>query len=129
MLKRHQTRFAKMEEFIEKAESLRGKHPEMGCRKMALKLKDKGFGRDKIEALLLRSGFRIVYPPNYMKTTQSVRIHQFNNLVKGLEIKDINKVVQTDITYFRMNGGFGYLVFIIDVYSRLIVGYHASSRL
>jgi len=118
-----------MEEFIEKAESLRGKHPEMGCRKMALKLKDKGFGRDKIEALLLRSGFRIVYPPNYMKTTQSVRIHQFGNLIKGLEIKEINKVVQTDITYFRMNGRFGYLVFIIDVYSRLIVGYHASSRL
>ena len=129
MLNREQTRFAKMQAFIEKAESLRGKHPEMGCRKMALKLKDKGFGRDKIEALLLRSGFRIVYPPNYMKTTQSVRIHQFNNLVKGLEIKDINKVVQTDITYLRMNGGFGYLVFIIDVYSRLIVGYHASSSL
>jgi len=129
MLNRQQTRFAKMQEFIEKAESLRGKHPEMGCRKMALKLKDEGFGRDKIEALLLRSGFRIVYPPNYMKTTQSVRIRQFDNLIKGLEIKGINQVVQTDITYFWMNGRFGYLVFIIDVYSRLIVGYHASSGL
>ena len=129
MLNRQQTRLAKMQEFIERAESLRGKHPEMGCRKMALKLKDKGFGRDKIEFLLLRSGFRIVYPPNYMKTTQSVRIHQFDNLIKGLEIKGINKVVQTDITYFWMNGRFGYLVFIIDVYSRLIVGYHASTGL
>jgi transposase InsO family protein len=129
MLKRQQTRFAKMQEFIEKAESLRRKHPEMGCRKMALKLKDEGFGRDKIEALLLISGFRIVYPPNYMKTTQSVRIHQFGNLIKGLQIKGINKVVQTDITYFWMNGRFGYLVFIIDVYSRLIVGYHASCGL
>ena len=129
MLNRQQTRFAKKQEFIEKAESLRGKHPEMGCRKMALKLKGQGFGRDKIEAFLLRSGFRIIYPSNYMKTTQSVRTHRFGNLIKGLEIKEINKVVQTDITYFWMNGHFGYLVFIIDVYSRLIVGYHASRQL
>ena len=100
----------------------------MCCRKWQ-KLKDQGFGRDKIETLLLRSGFRIVYPPNYLKTTQSVRIHQFDNLIKGLEINGINKVVQTDITYFWMNGRFGYLVFIIDVYSRLIVGYHASTGL
>jgi putative transposase len=129
MLKRQQTRFAKMQGFIEKAECLRRKHPEMGCRKMALKLKDGQFGRDKIEALLLNSGFRIVYPPAYMKTTHSVRRHKFRNLIKGLEIKGINKVVQTDITYFWMNGHFGYLVFIIDVYSRLIVGYHASKGL
>jgi hypothetical protein len=94
MLKRQQTRFDKMQQFIERAEVMRGKHPEMGCRKMALKLKDEGFGRDKMETLLLGSGFRIVYPPNYMKTTQSVRIHQFDNLIKGLEINGINQVVQ-----------------------------------
>jgi putative transposase len=129
MLKRQQTRFDKMQQFIERAEVMRGKHPEMGCRKMALKLKDEGFGRDKMETLLLGSGFRIVYPPNYMKTTQSVRIHQFDNLIKGLEINGINQVVQTDITYLWMNGRFSYLVFIIDVYSRLIVGYHASTGL
>jgi putative transposase len=129
MLNRQRSRVAKMHQFIERAEVLRDGHPEMGCRKMALKLRDKGFGRDKIERLLLRSGFRVVYPPNYMKTTQSVRIYEFDNLIKGLEINGINKVVQTDITYFRMNGRFGYLVFIIDVYSRLIVGYHASMGL
>ncbi len=93
---------------------------------MTLKLTNAGFGRDKIERILLQSRFRVVYPPNYMKTTQSVRMHRFKNLVEGLLVKDFNKVVQTDITYFRMNGRFGYLVFIIDVYSRLIVGYHAS---
>jgi len=126
MIRRHRERFSKSEEFIEKAEIIRRKHPEIGCRKIALKLKYAGFGRDKLEAILLKSGFRISYPPNYIKTTQSVRIHQFKNLVEGLRVKDINKVVQTDITYFWMNGRFGYLVFIIDVYSRLIVGYHAS---
>ena len=71
----------------------------MGCRKMALVLKQPGCGRDKTEALLMASGFRVIYPPNYTKITHSVRVHRFSNLIEGLIIKAINKVVQTDITY------------------------------
>ena len=126
MVKRRQVGFDKAKQFIEKGEAIRRKHPEMGCRKMALKLKVKGFGRDKLEDILLGSGLRVVYPPNYTKTTHSVRLHQFKNLTEGLEINGINQLVQTDITYFWMKDRFGYLVFIIDVYSRLIVGYHAG---
>lgn len=101
----------------------------MGCRKMALILKQPGCGRDKTEALLLIAGFRIIYPPNYIKTTHSVRVHRFSNLIEGLIIRDINKVVQTDITYLWAKDRFYYLVFIIDVYSRFITGYHASCNL
>jgi len=71
----------------------------MGCRKIALILKKPGFGRDKTEALLMAAGFRVIYPPNYTKTTHSVRFNQFGNLIEGLVIQYINKVVQTDITY------------------------------
>lgn len=74
----------------------------------------------------MASGFRVLYPPNYIKTTHSVRLHQFGNLIEGLVIRDINKVVQTDITYLWMKDRFYYLVFIIDVYTRVITGYHAS---
>ena len=129
MLKRDKQMFTKAQQFIEKAEAVRKTHPEMGCRKIALKLKERGFGRDKLEALFLQSGFKIIYPPNYMRTTQSVRLHQFENLLEGLLVKGINEVVQTDITYFWMKGRFAYLVFIIDVYSRLIIGYHAGLNL
>jgi putative transposase len=101
----------------------------MGCRKMALILKQPGFGRDKTEALLMAAGFRVIYPPNYTKTTHSVRFNRFGNLIEGLVIKDINKIVQTDITYLWVKERFCYLVFIIDVYSRLITGYHASEGL
>ena len=101
----------------------------MGCRKIALILKKPGFGRDKTEALLMAAGFRVIYPPNYTKTTHSVRFNQFGNLIEGLVIQDINKVVQTDITYLWVKERFYYLVFMIDVYSRLITGYHASEGL
>ena len=126
MTERYDKRLLKSQQFIEKAVKIRRRHPELGCRKMAVKLQDGSFGRDKIERLLITSGFRVMYPPNYTKTTRSISERRFANLVEGLVIKGINKAVQTDITYFWMNGRFGYLVFIIDVYSKLIVGYNAS---
>jgi putative transposase len=129
MLNRHQKDLERSQQFIEKAEAIRKDHPEMGCRKMALILKQPGCGRDKTEALLLAASFRVIYPPNYIKTTHSVRIHRFGNLIEGLVIKGVNKIVQTDITYLWAKDRFYYLVFIIDVYSRFIIGYHASCSL
>ena len=129
MLQRQRAGFERSDQFIEKAEILRETHPEMGCRKMALILKEPGYGRDKTEELLLASGFRVYYPPNFAKTTHSVRTNRFSNLIEGLTIRNINKVVQTDITYLWVKDRFYYLVFIIDIYSRLIIGYHASCGL
>ncbi len=129
MLKRHQNGFETSQQFIEKAEELRADHPEMGCRKMALIIKQPGFGRDKTEAVLLGAGFRVIYPPNYIKTTHSVRCRQFGNLIEGMVLTSINKVVQTDITYLWVKDQFYYLVFVIDVYSKFITGYHASCGL
>lgn len=129
MLNRYHHSIERSQQFIDKAEEIRIDHPEMGCRKMALILKQPGWGRDKTEVLLLAASFRVIYPPNYIKTTHSVRIHQFSNLIEGLVIRRINKVVQTDITYLWAKDRFYYLVFIIDVYSRFITGYHASCSL
>ncbi len=108
MLQRHQSSLEISQQFIEKAEALREDHPEMGCRKMALMLKLPGWGRDKTEVLFMSSGFRIIYPPNYTKTTHSVRFRLFGNLIEGLVIKSINKVVQSDITYLWVKDRFYY---------------------
>lgn len=129
MIGRWEKSTQRLQQFIDKAEAIREDHPEIGCRKMALILKQPGLGRDKTESFLLKAGFRIIYPPNYMKTTHSVRFRQFRNLIEGLTIKGINKVIQTDITYLWVKDRFYYLVFIIDVYSRLIIGYHASCNM
>lgn len=129
MLKRHDSNFERAQQFIEKAEALREDHPEMGCRKIALILKEPGCGRDKTEAILMAAGFRVDYPPNYARTTHSVRLSQFKNLIEGLVVSNINQVVQTDITYLWVRDRFYYLVFIIDVYSRYIIGYHGSCSL
>src|SRR5688572_25718031 len=116
-------------EFFERADTIRRQHPRVGCRKMALDMIGKGWGRDKIEKLLLDNGYRVYYPPNYTRTTSAQYELYFPNLIEGLELNNINQVLQTDITYYRVGNRFYYLVFIIDVYSRRIVGHAVSKTL
>jgi putative transposase len=119
----------KAQELFEQADTIRAEHPVVGCRKMALDMVCKGWGRDKIEQLLLYNGYRVCYPPNYHRTTDQRKEFYYKNLIEGLELTNINQVVQTDITYYRIKEKFYYLSFIIDVYSRRIVGFAASKTL
>jgi transposase InsO family protein len=119
----------KATQFIEKAKVLRRDHPGQGCRKMALNTREYGWGRDKVEQLLLAEGFRIVYAPNYIKTTYPQYDLIFPNLIEGVKLSGINQLIQTDITYIWIKGRFYYLVLIIDVYSRRIVGYNISENM
>lgn len=114
---------------LEKADQIRKEHPGAGCRKMAMELRFKGMGRDKIEYLLLDNGYRVHYPRNYQRTTYAQYEHYYPNRIEGMELNDINQVIQTDITYYRVKEKWYYIVFIIDVYSRLIVGYSVSHNM
>lgn len=116
-------------EFFEQADTIRKEHPKAGCRKMALDMTCSGWGRDKLEQLLLDNGYRVYYPPNYTRTTQSQHELYYPNLIERLELNNINQVVQTDITYYRVKEKFYYIVFIIDVYSRRITGYAVNKTL
>ena len=116
-------------QFFEQADKIRKEHPGAGCRTMATDLRCKSWGRDKIEELLLGNGYRLHYPVNYVRTTYSQTDVYYPNLIEGLELTDINRVVQTDITYYRVGEKFYYVVFLIDVYSRRIVGYAVNKSL
>src|SRR6185503_11878638 len=89
-------------EFFEQADAIRHEHPKAGCRKMALDMVCRGWGRDRIEGLLLSNGYRVYYPPNYTRTTSAQHELYFPNLIEGLELNNINQLVQTDITYYRV---------------------------
>ena len=115
--------------FFDQADRIRKDHPRAGCRKMALDLCCSGWGRDKTEQLLLSNGYRLQYPRNYARTTYSQQHLLYPNLIEGLELTGINQLVQTDITYFRVRERFYYIVFLIDVYSRRIVGYAVNKTL
>ena len=96
---------------------------------MAQELRLKGWGRDKIEQLLLGNGYRLSYRRSYVRTTYAQTAVYHPNLIEGLELTSAGRVVQTDITYFKVRDRFCYIVFLIDVYSRRILGYAASKNM
>jgi len=109
--------------------AIRIDHPRMGCRKLHHMIKPEGLGRDQFENWALAHGYRVTSPKNLKRTTYSQKKLHYPNIIKGLEIQQINHVWQTDITYIYINGRFYYLTFMIDVYSQLIVAYNASKNL
>jgi putative transposase len=119
----------KAHEIFEQADKIRKEHPGVGCRKIAMDLACKGWGRDKVEGLLLDNGYRVYYPRRFARATDHRKGFYYPNLIEGLELNNINQVIQTDITYYRIKEKFFYLVFLIDVYSRRIVGYSLSKSL
>lgn len=108
---------------------IREDHPTMGLRDMYYKLMPEGIGRDKFEQLCKRAGLHIERKPNYRRTTDSSGVIRFDNLLTDMKIDRINQVWQSDITYFEVSGRFYFLTFILDAFTRVIVGYHVSQSL
>lgn len=73
-------------------------------------------------------GYGIRRSKNPVRTT--IPSHKvFKNLIEGRLIDGPNQVWQSDITYIKIGRQFYYLTFIIDVYTRRIVGYATSKNL
>jgi transposase InsO family protein len=108
---------------------IREDHPTMGFRDMYYKLQPECMGRDAFEQFCKQENLGVSKVRNYRITTDSTGVIRFNNLLEGLEINKVNQVWQSDITYFEVQGKFYYITFIIDAYSRRIVGHQTSNRL
>lgn len=87
-------------------------------------------GRDKFLALLHRKKL-VVRPRKTHRTTHSNHLYfKYPNAVKGLDIKHINQVWASDITYlYTIEDGFCYLHLVTDAFSRRIIGYSVSDTL
>lgn len=102
------------------------------------------YGYRRIHAILMRDGIcvnhkkvlrlmrlmniRAIYPgPNTSKKALGSMIYPY--LLPETVVDRANKVLQVDITYLRTQNGFMYLVALIDMYSRLVVGWRLSNSL
>jgi transposase InsO family protein len=108
---------------------IRNDHPTIGVRTMYHMIRPEGIGRDKFELLCKELGFSSNRIRNYRITTDSRGVTRFDNLTLNITLTRINQLWQSDITYFDLNGRFYYITFIIDAFSRLIVGYSVSDSL
>lgn len=108
---------------------VRKDHPTMGLRDIYYKTNPNNIGRDRFEMICKQSGLAIERKHNMRITTDSSGVIRFENLLIGLIINKPNQVWQSDITYFELNQRFYYITFIIDAFTRVIVGYAVSQRL
>lgn len=108
---------------------VREDHPTMGLRDIYYKTVPNNIGRDRFEMLCKQSGLAIERAHNMRRTTDSSGVIRFENLLIGLTISRPNQVWQSDITYFELNQRFYYITFIVDAFTRIIVGHAVSQRL
>lgn len=98
-------------------------HPTKGVVGMVDWLHQKSFqvGEHRVRRLMRLMNIHAIFP---IKSLSHLGLIEYKQpyLLRNLEINHPNQVWSVDITYVPMNKGFMYLVAIIDVYSRFIVG-------
>lgn len=113
---------------ILEAEELRAAHPGCGVEKMYYTLRPDFIGRDRFVEVFMEMGYRLKRKKNYRVTTKRGPWY-YPNLIEGLKINKASEVWQSDITYIRVKERFYYAVFIIDVYTKEVVGYSIADHM
>ena len=102
-------------------------YPFLGYRRIHKMLIDKGYmhNRKKTQRLMKLAGLEAIYARK--NTSISNKAHKkYPYLLKDLAIVRPNQVWAVDITYIKISGGFVYLVCLINIFSRKIMGWDLS---
>jgi hypothetical protein len=126
--RREEAELEMIRKVIGQVDERRSKNPGEGLVKIFCNIEPVGLGRDKFCRIFKELGYGIRRTKNPIRTT--IPAHKvFKNLIEGRILTGPNQVWQSDITYIKIGDRFYYLTFIIDVYTRRIVGYAVSKNL
>lgn len=129
MRKREEQAKLKIALYLNLIYEIRLTHPSMGLRTIYEKEQPEGIGRDAFIALGLMHGFVLEPIQSGPKTTIAHPSALYPNLLGSRKFNGLNQLWSSDITYYRVGEKWCYLTFIMDVYSRRIVGYNASDNM
>jgi transposase InsO family protein len=117
-------------------EPIRNKMPRYGTEKLHLDIKDKlkqnniKMGRDRFLKFCRRHHLLVKRTHRSFITTDSKHFfHKSPNLIKDLLPTHAEQVWVCDITYIKLEGGYGYLALVTDLYSKKIMGYRLDSNM
>jgi putative transposase len=104
--------------------------PTRGTRRYSAELTAAGYkiGRDHARTLMILMGISAIYPKPRTTVIDKTK-YKYPYLLRNLPIVRSNQVWEIDISYIPMRYGFMYLVAIIDVHSRFIVGWDISNTM
>ncbi len=100
-----------------------------GYRKITAQLRRDGIvvNRKKVQRIMREKGLFAKKTQRLVKTTDSNHSYPvYPNLIKDLNVTDVNQVWVADITYIRIVAAFVYLAVILDLCSRKAIGYAIS---
>ena len=105
-------------------------HPKLGAKKMYLIIQPGFIGRDAFIELYNEAELKLERERSHRRTTFSNPSAKYRNLTVNCIFTDINQIWTSDITYLAIGADkFLYITFIMDVYSRQIVGYNVNDSL
>jgi putative transposase len=116
----------------EALQRLAGQWPTYGYRRLTALLRREGqpVNGKRVRRLMTELGIHGVLPVRRKRTTDSSHDYpRFPNLVEGLEVVRPDQVWVADITYIRLRRDFVYLAVVMDVFTRLIRGWHLGRDL
>jgi putative transposase len=101
--------------------------PFYGLRRMTAWLRGQGYtvNRKRVARLMRVMGLEAMYPkPRLSQPAAGQMIYPY--LLRGVTVERLNQVWSTDITYIRLQGGFVYLVAVMDWFSRYVLSWAIS---
>ena len=115
---------------MEELDRLYQEDPTRGTRRMTKELKKMGYqvGRTHVRTLMQIMRLKTVYCRPRTTVIDPAK-YKFPYLLRNLDIVRPNHVWSLDISYVPIRRGFMYLLAIMDVYSRLIVGWSLSNTM
>ena len=104
--------------------------PTRGTRRMLECLKKEGLhvGRDRVRSLMEKMCIDVIYRRPRTTVINSAA-YKYPYLLRSLKVERRNQVWALDITYVPMGKGYMYLLAIIDLHSRYIVGWSLSNTM
>ncbi len=116
----------------EALQRLAGQWPTYGYRRLTALLRREGWtvNSKRVRRLMTGMGIHGLLPVRRKRTTDSSHdFPRFANLVEGLTVARPDHVWVADITYIRLRRDFVYLAVVMDVFTRLIRGWHLGRDL
>jgi len=115
---------------MRRLDELHLEHPCFGSRRLVVLLGREGIdvGRQHVRTLMRRMGIEAIYrKPRTSMANLAHRVYPY--LLKDVAIERPNQAWAADISYVPMARGFGYLVAIIDLYSRKVMAHRLSNTM
>lgn len=106
------------------------KTPFYGSRRLKAWLNQQGhkINRKRVQRLMRLMRIEAIYPkPKLSRRDEEHKVYPY--LLKDVQIKRIDQVWSTDISYIKIGKGFAYLTAVIDWFSRYVLSWRLSNTL